>query len=75
MTRKRQELVYARRLRRNQTHVESLLWRQLRRRELGGIKFRRQHPIGGFVVDFYCDAAELGVELDGGGHASPEQRA
>jgi very-short-patch-repair endonuclease len=58
----------ARELRKAQTDVEALLWRRLRNRQLGGYKFRRQHPIGRFVVDFVCAEALLIVELDGGQH-------
>jgi very-short-patch-repair endonuclease len=46
---------------------EVLLWRILKQRPLG-VKFRRQHPIGAFVADFYCDAANLVVEIDGIAH-------
>jgi adenine-specific DNA-methyltransferase len=49
------------------------MWKALRARRLGGLKFRRQHPMGGYVLDFYCDEARLVVEIDGGGHAEPEQ--
>jgi very-short-patch-repair endonuclease len=59
----------ARRLRENQTDVENKLWSQLRGRQLNGVKFRRQHPIGPFVVDFCCVERGLVVELDGGQHA------
>jgi very-short-patch-repair endonuclease len=62
------QVARARQLRRRQTDAESLLWRRLRRRETG-LKFRRQHPVAGFIADFYCDEARLVVELDGGGHA------
>ena len=54
------------------TEPELILWSQLRRRGLGGHKFRRQHPIGPYVVDFACLKAKLIVELDGGHHS--EQR-
>ena len=54
------------------TEPELILWSQLRRRGLGGHKFRRQHPIGPYVVDFACLNAKLIVELDGGHHS--EQR-
>ncbi len=60
----------ARRLRRNQTDVERMLWFRLRDRRLGGWKFRRQFPIDRFVVDFFCADAHLIVELDGGQHAA-----
>ncbi len=57
----------ARRLRREMSLPEVLLWRLLKQRPLG-VKFRRQHPIGAFVADFYCDAANLIVEIDGIAH-------
>jgi very-short-patch-repair endonuclease len=56
----------ARRLRRNQTDAERLLWFRLRDRRLEGLKFKRQVPIERFVVDFFCADAKLIVELDGG---------
>jgi very-short-patch-repair endonuclease len=60
--------VVARRLRRHATDVEKQLWRELR--ELGlPHRFRRQHPVGGYIVDFACPAARLAIELDGGQHA------
>ena len=58
----------ARELRGRQTHVEGLVWCQLRARRLRGAKFRRQYPVGPFIVDFCCPAAGLIVELDGGQH-------
>jgi very-short-patch-repair endonuclease len=58
----------ARRLRRNQTDVERLLWFRLRNRRLAGLKFKRQVPIDRFIVDFFCADAKLIVELDGGQH-------
>jgi very-short-patch-repair endonuclease len=57
----------ARRLRRDGTDVERLLWRALRER-LGAWKFRRQHPIGSRIADFACPARKLVIELDGGQH-------
>ena len=59
----------ARELRKRSTDVERLLWRSLRSRRFARMKFRRQHPIGNYVVDFYCDDAKLAIELDGGQHA------
>jgi very-short-patch-repair endonuclease len=59
----------ARQLRRDQTDAEQRLWAKLRDRQLGGAKFRRQHPIGPFVADFCCPQRKLIVELDGGQHA------
>jgi very-short-patch-repair endonuclease len=61
----------ARKLRRNLTDVENKLWSQLRARQFSGVKFRRQHPIGPFIVDFCCVERGLVVELDGGHHAEP----
>ena len=58
----------ARRLRRNLTFTEKKLWARIRRGALGGLHFRRQHPFGRFVLDFYCDAVRLAVEVDGGIH-------
>lgn len=62
----------ARQLRSNATDAERRLWRHLRARQLGGARFRRQHPVAGFVLDFACPELKLGVELDGGQHL--EQR-
>ena len=59
----------ARRLRRNMTPAESLLWDQLHAGRLCHAWFRRQHVIAGFIVDFYCHAALLAVEVDGPIHA------
>jgi len=59
----------ARALRRDMTEVEHRLWFLLRGRRLEGRKFRRQHPVGAFVVDFACVTHRLVVELDGGQHA------
>ena len=57
----------ARTLRRTMTLPEVLLWRALRGRP-GGFKFRRQHPAGRFVLDFYCESARKGIEVDGMAH-------
>ena len=58
----------ARELRKTSTEAERLLWKYLRRRHLNGHRFRRQHPIGSYIVDFYCFARSLAIELDGGQH-------
>jgi very-short-patch-repair endonuclease len=55
------------------TLPEVLLWRQLRRGVLEGLKFRRQHPLGPYVLDFYCDEAKLAVEVDGIAHRMGDQ--
>jgi len=62
-------LAHARESRQPQTPAESKLWARLRNRQLGGFKFRRQHPIGRFIVDFYCAASRLVIEIDGDSHA------
>jgi len=59
----------ARNLRKRPTEAEKLLWRYLRGRTLGGLKFRRQQPIGEYVVDFVCLDERIVVEVDGGQHA------
>ena len=55
-------------LRKNQTPAEQLLWSKLRSRGLSDFKFRRQHPIDNFILDFYCSKAHLAIEIDGGHH-------
>ncbi|MBT8407244.1 MAG: endonuclease domain-containing protein, partial [Deltaproteobacteria bacterium] len=60
----------ARALRRDMTDAERLLWRALRDRQMGGWKFRRQHPIQPFIVDFVCVERKLIIEVDGGQHAN-----
>ena len=68
-------LEFARQLRKEQTDAERLMWSLLRDRRLAGFKFRRQHPIEPYVLDFYCHEARLAVELDGGQHNAPDARA
>ena len=58
-------------LRKRLTPAEAFLWRHLNRRQLHGRKFRRQHSIGPFIVDFYCGKEKLIVELDGEVHNNP----
>ena len=58
----------ARKLRRASTDAERRLWYALRNRQISGHKFRRQHPIGPYIVDFVCPAKKLVVELDGSQH-------
>lgn len=58
----------ARRFRKRPTGSEELLWQALRNRQLDGLKFLRQHPIGVSIVDFYCHEKRLVVEVDGGMH-------
>jgi very-short-patch-repair endonuclease len=63
----------ARALRRAMTLPEVLLWQALRGGQVGGLRFRRQHPIGSYVLDFYCPALRLAVEIDGAAHDIPAQ--
>ena len=66
---------FARKLRRDMTQAEAMLWRSLRGGGLDGLKFRRQVPIGRYVVDFLCIRHRLAVELDGAPHDRDEQKA
>jgi very-short-patch-repair endonuclease len=61
-------------LRNRMTETEKILWKRLRNRQLKGLRFRRQHPIGGFVVDFFCYEAKLIIELDGEVHNNDFQK-
>jgi methylmalonyl-CoA mutase cobalamin-binding domain/chain len=63
----------ARELRQDATDAEQLLWKLLRNRSLNNAKFRRQHPIGPYILDFYCNEAKLAVELDGSEHLEEKQ--
>ena len=63
----------ARGLRQLMPEAQRRLWRLLRDRRFAGYKFRREQPIGCYVLDFYCAEAKLSVEVDGGQHGSPEQ--
>ncbi len=62
----------ARQLRQQMSLPEALLWRELKPRPMG-LKFRNQHPLGNFVVDFYCHAARVAVEIDGAAHDMGDQ--
>lgn len=59
-------------LRINQTAVEKILWEELREKKINGLRFRRQHPISNFIVDFYCHRKKLVIEVDGGIHRDRE---
>ena len=61
-------------LRRNETKAEKLLWEKLRNNQLGGLKFRRQHPVNIYIADFYCHKFKLIIELDGDYHDQEEQK-
>jgi very-short-patch-repair endonuclease len=68
----------ARRLRGNMTDAEYKLWHALRRDQILGLNFRRQHPLGRYTIDFYCPSVRLAVEVDGGQHGEqgkgPDER-
>ncbi len=55
-------------LRNNSTPAERLLWSMLQHSNLGGYKFRRQHSVGSYILDFYCPSKRLAIELDGDSH-------
>jgi very-short-patch-repair endonuclease len=65
-------LDHARAMRRDPSPAEQKLWHKLRNHRLGGLKFRRQMPLGPFIADFYCPSAKLVVELDGVSHIASQ---
>lgn len=65
------DIVKARFLRQVETKIEKIIWEKLRNNNLG-IKFRRQHPVGDFVVDFFAPSIKLAVELDGNQHGTKD---
>jgi very-short-patch-repair endonuclease len=67
-------LIFRREQRSTSSRIERALWECLRARRFHGLKFRRQHSIGPYVADFYCDALQLVVEADGRVHEQPENR-
>jgi len=64
----------ARQLRQAETWAEKLMWRWLRNRRFSDYKFRRQHPVGPYCLDFYCEEAGLNLELDGSQHGLPDRQ-
>ncbi|MBP9925611.1 MAG: endonuclease domain-containing protein [Cyclobacteriaceae bacterium] len=60
-------------MRKNETEAEEKLWEHLRNRKLDNLKFRRQQPMEGFILDFYCQEARLGIEVDGEIHLETKQ--
>lgn len=63
----------ARASRRAMTLPEVILWGEVRRGRLNGLRFRRQHPVGPYILDFYLPSHRLAVEVDGEGHGHPDQ--
>ena len=64
---------FARKMRHESTDAEHRLWQELRNRRLNGMKFRRQEPLAGYIVDFVCFENKLVIEVDGGQHAESER--
>ncbi|MDO8311746.1 MAG: endonuclease domain-containing protein [Sideroxyarcus sp.] len=64
---------WAREMRKQMPDAEVLLWKLLRNRSIAGAKFRRQHSVGRYIVDFYCDEQKLAIELDGSQHADQSE--
>lgn len=64
----------ARQLRSNMTASEAELWKHIRKDQLGGFRFRRQHPVANYILDFYCHDSRLAVELDGSVHDNEDQK-
>jgi len=65
---------FARKNRENPTEAEGVLWEEIRNNRLANHKFRRQHPVGNYIADFYCHAKRLVIEIDGAYHLTPEQK-
>jgi len=69
---KQTQIDKARELRKNMTYAETKLWKHLRRKNVKASRFRRQHPIGDYIVDFICVEKNLVIEVDGGQHSDSE---
>ncbi len=68
-------ITYRRALRRQLTRAEAILWRAINSRQLEGRRFRRQFSVGPFILDFFCPAEKLAIELDGGTHDNDRAQA
>ncbi len=64
---------FAKEMRKTQTDAEAIMWELLRNRRFCNHKFRRQHKIDNFILDFFCEEAKIAIELDGGGHNTPKE--
>ena len=71
---KRKLRSYSRQLRSGMTDCERLLWSRINRKQILGVQFYRQKPIGRFILDFYANCPPLAIELDGGQHCDPKKR-
>ena len=65
---------FAQTLRLNETPAEKILWDKLKNKQFHGLKWRRQHPFGKYILDFFCRAKSISIELDGAYHFTPEQQ-
>jgi very-short-patch-repair endonuclease len=65
---------FAKNLRKKMTVCEKILWKRLKDKNIRGVKFRRQHPIGYYIADFYCHEARLVIEVDGPVHSNSERK-
>jgi len=74
MKESRRQIALARKLRRSQTDAEKALWARLKNKQLEGVKFRRQQPLGSYVVDFVSFEKKIIVEVDGGQHNGMQAR-
>lgn len=68
------QTVRARNLRQAEINAETKLWKKFRKLNSIDLKIRRQHPVGPFIVDFFCSAAKLALEIDGGSHEGREDQ-
>ena len=71
---KSDSLSNAKRLRKNQTDAERKIWQNIRNRQLGDFKFKRQYPVGPYILDFVCIDKKLVVEIDGGQHMERQEK-
>ena len=74
MKKSQEQIAFARQLRQKQTDAERALWGRLRNKQLEGVKFRRQQPIGPYIVDLASFERKLVIEIDGGQHNEKEMR-
>ena len=71
---KQVQFEFAKQMRKSPTIAENTLWKYLSNKQMQGLKFRRQHPLGNFILDFYCHEIKLSIELDGETHDEQTQK-